>query len=199
MTRIGRICCLVVAMVIALLWAASVAAAEPAARVTASGQVEDRNVVNFRVGATSAAGRPQMCLEGSPHHRIGLEACGTGATWFHNDDASPQLMHLRANVRVASFRLGKTWLQPRISAGVTELQVGEDAGGLDFFGTGPSGVETAGPEVGASLRMLAPIWGGLELIGQIDATVSYLPHAPQMVRPQPVVLPTATVTFGFGF
>jgi hypothetical protein len=177
----------------------SAASAATAARITAFGLPEDRNIVNFRMGATSAAGRAQMCLEASPHDRLGLEVCGTGATWFHNDDLEPQLMHLRANVRLASWRAFGGWLQPRVSAGVTELQVGADAGGLDFFGTGPFGVETAGPEMGASLRMLTPIWNGIELISQIDATVSYLPHAPEMVRPQPKVLPTVTATLGFGF
>lgn len=176
------------------------AAQAESARVTASGQREDRNIVNFRVGATSAAGRMQMCLEGSPHELLGLEACGTGATWLQNDSApEPQLMHLRANVRVLSMALFGGYLQARVGAGVTELQVGDDAGGLDFTGTGPFGTETAGPEVGGSLRMLAPIWGGLELIGQIDATLSYLKYAPKLVSPQPAVFPSLTATVGFGF
>jgi hypothetical protein len=187
-------------MVACALLVAAPDASAVAARVTASGQPEDRNIVNFRVGATSAAGRMQMCLEGSPHERIGLEACGTGATWLQNDSApEPQLMHLRANFRLLSMALFGGYLQARVGAGVTELQVGDDAGGLDFTGTGPFGTETAGPEVGASVRMLAPIWGGIELIGQIDATLSYLKYAPKLVSPQSAMFPSVTATVGFGF
>ncbi len=108
-------------------------------------------------------------------------------------------MHLRASVQLASIALWGGYVQPRITAGVTELQLGDDTGGLDFFGTGPLRNETAGPEFGASLRILTPVWGGIDLIGQLDATISYLPHAPEMIQPQSAVLPTLTATVGFGF
>ncbi len=167
-------------------------------QVRTEGRVSDRNYANFRVGATSATNRAEMCLEVAPLKRLSFEACGTGATWFHSD-AAPQFMHLRAHVQVASIKTRAGWLQPRIGAGVAELQVGEDDGGLYFGSTGPRGVETAGPEVGASARLLTPMWGGLELISQVDATVAYLPYAPQMLLPMEKVQPQVTFTLGFGF
>ncbi|GEM_PF-2788820 len=176
-------------------------AASPAEAVGISkrGKRPDRNYFNFRVGsAVTAAGRAQMCMEVSPHSRIGIEACGTGATWFHQDDVA-DVMHLRALFRIDSYATPIGYVQPRVGLGVAEMAVGADDSGLYFGSTGPRGVETAGPEATASLRLLTPIYEGFELITNIDATVGYFKHAPDLVKPRDAIAPGLMATLGFGF
>lgn len=158
----------------------------------------DRNYANFRLGASAATDRSMMCMEVSPLARVGLEACGTGATWMHNDSA-PNMMHLRGFFRIGSYKTPIGFLQPRLGAGVAELAIAEDEGGLYFTGTDPNRIETAGPELTASLRLLTPIYRGFELVTHIDATAAYLAHAPKLVRPMDEVQPGLTVSVGFGF
>ena len=158
----------------------------------------DRNHASFRVGAASGVSRPQLCLELSPHERIGVDWCGTGATWLHNDDAS-DMMHLRMLFRVGTWKTPFGYLQPRLGAGIAEFAIGADQPGFNFSGVGANGVETAGPEATASLRLLTPLAGGFELLTHIDATAAYFAHAPDMVVPQSSFQPGLSVTIGFGF
>jgi hypothetical protein len=77
--------------------------------------------------------------------------------------------------------------------------VGEDASGFHFNGTGPTGVETAGPEVGASLRALLPVYSGVELVGELGLNMAYFRHAPELLRPQAEWQPGASLSVGLGF
>ncbi len=167
-------------------------------QVRKRGTKVDRNYANFRLGATTSTERSEMCLELSPHAKIGIQACGTGATWFHGDDAT-EFMHIRASYRVGSYETRVGYVQPRLGLGVAELQVGADHGGLYFTDTGPDGVETAGPEAAVGVRLLTPIWGGFELVTDIDAVGAYLPHAPDLIEPQDSFQPMLNISLGFGF
>jgi hypothetical protein len=139
-----------------------------------------------------------VCLELSPIDWLGVEGCGTGSGFLHHDP-EPALTHFRANLKLTHWKTGRFWLQPRVSAGFAELQVGEDSTGFHFTGTGPTGAETAGPELGASLRALMPVASGVELVGELGVSAAWLKHAPQLVRPQPSWQPGASLTLGIGF
>ena len=162
------------------------------------GSLPERNYVNFRVGASGATARSEMCLEAAPLRNWSLEACGNGGTWFHSDN-SAAWMHLRGFYGLRGMRLGAMTLQPRLGLGVAELQIASDDAGMYFTGTGPRGVETAGPEATASLRLLAPVWRGFELLAHLDVTAAWLPHARELVLPRAPIQPNATLTLGFGF
>ncbi|WP_148282408.1 hypothetical protein [Corallococcus coralloides] len=157
-----------------------------------------RNYGNLRAGASTSGRRPSICLELSPLARLGVEACGTGSGFLHRDP-EPEIAHFRANLTLTSFKTRLGWLQPRLSAGFAELQIGEDSSGFDFGGSGPTGVETAGPEVGASLRALLPISSGFEFVGELGFSAAYFNAAPQLIRPQARFQPSASFTLGVGF
>ncbi len=160
--------------------------------------VPPRNYANLRLGGSTSSRHATVCLEVSPLEWVGLEACGNGSGFLHDDDA-PEVAHFRTNMGLALWKADALWLQPRLSVGFAELQVGEDTGGFDFAGTGPTGVATAGPEVGASLRALLPLTGGVELLGELSVGTAYFHHAPQLVRPQSAWQPSALLTLGIGF
>lgn len=158
-----------------------------------------RNFVNLRGGANSFnATHPEICLEAGPLPFFSLEACGTGSGFLHRDP-EPEIAHFRGRFHFggAETRLG--WLQPHVAAGFAELQVGEDAAGFQFRGTGPMQTETAGPEAGAGVRLLVPLGSGLEAVVDLSASLSFLPSAPQLIRPMAVWQPTAALTVGVGF
>lgn len=157
-----------------------------------------RNYGNLRAGASTSGRRPSICLELSPVARLGVEACGTGSGFLHRDP-EPEIAHFRANLTLTSWRTRFGWFQPRLSAGFAELQVGEDSSGFDFGGSGPTGVETAGPEAGASLRALLPISSGFEFVGELGFSAAYFSAAPQLIKPQARFQPSASLTFGVGF
>jgi hypothetical protein len=150
------------------------ALADPAAVAVSAPELPARNYANMRIGPSSSSSRPQLCLEVSPIDLIGLEACGTGSGFLHKDPA-PEIAHFRTKVKLATWKTEIGWVQPRIGLGFAELQIGEDASGFDFGGTGPTGVETAGPELGA------------------------FSHAPRLLNPQPALQPSVSFTLGFGF
>ena len=105
----------------------------------------------------------------------------------------------RDKASLTSWRTRFGWFQPRLSAGFAELQVGEDSSGFDFGGSGPTGVETAGPEAGASIRALLPISSGFEFVGELGFSAAYFSAAPQLIKPQARFQPSASLTFGVGF
>jgi hypothetical protein len=176
----------------------STALADEAAVAVEKAPVTTRNYANLRVGATTAAQRPEICLEVSPLARLGLEACGTGSGFLHQDPA-PEIAHFRTKVRLVDLASPIGVIQPQINAGFAELQVGEDGPGFAFAGVGASGNETAGPELGASVRTLFPVYAGFELIGELTLSAAYFAHAPKLSRPQNPIQPTASFTVGFGF
>lgn len=161
-------------------------------------QVPARNYVNLRVGASSSSARPEVCMEVSPIELLGLEGCGTGSGFLHHDP-DPEIAHFRAKLKLTSWNTKIGWVQPRIALGFAELQIGEDDHGFDFFGTGASGNETAGPELGASVRTLFPVYEGFELIGELAVGAAYFRHAPRLTRPHSPFQPSASFSVGFGW
>lgn len=158
----------------------------------------ERNWGNLRVGASSASSRPELCLELSPIELLSVEACGTGAGLLHRDP-DPEIAHFRAKWLVTSWQTPLGWLQPQLGAGFAELQIDADSVGFDFGGSGPTGVETAGPELSAALRLLTPIAQGFDLVSTLDLSTAWFPHASELVIPQAEVQPSATFTLGLGF
>jgi hypothetical protein len=155
---------------------------------------------NFRLGTSTFTrnGRPEMCLELAPHELISIEGCGTGAGFLHRDPA-PELGHFRANLRLASWRTPYGWIRPQFGLGFAELSIDEDDPGFQFGGTGTRGIETAGPEATLSLRILMPLLSGVEGIVEVGVSGAWLPHAPDLIRPQSVFQPSAGVSLGVGF
>ncbi|HYI00149.1 hypothetical protein [Hyalangium sp.] len=185
-------------LAVGALLCGGLAGAEPVGTAEATRDEPPRNYGNLRIGGSLSSRRPTVCLELSPTDMLGVEGCGTGSGFLHHDP-EPAITHFRANLKLASWKTGRFWLQPRVSAGFAELQVGEDSSGFHFTGTGPTGVETAGPELGASLRALMPVSSGVELVGELGVSTAWLQHAPQLVRPQSSWQPSASLTFGIGF
>ena len=159
-----------------------------------------RNFGNFRAGAGSASetGHAYVCLEVSPLSFLSIEGCGTGSGFLHEDDAS-ETAHFRSKLRFASFPWRGGFLQPHVGLGFAELQIAEDTSGFDFGGTGPDGVETAGPEAGLGIRLLYPLSRTLELVGDAGVSYAWMPHAPDLVEPHSTHQVTASFTLGVGF
>jgi hypothetical protein len=139
-----------------------------------------------------------LCLELSPLEVLSVEGCGTGSGFLHQDP-DPEIAHFRSWLRLTSWETGLGWLQPRLGAGFAELQVGEDSSGFHFSGVGPTGVETSGPEVSASLRLLLPVTASVELVGELGLNLAYFHFAPRLVRPQSPLQPGAHLSVGVGF
>lgn len=173
-------------------------AGEVAATAGSALDVAPRHYGNLRIGASTSSTRPTLCLELAPLERLSVEACGNGSGFLHHE-AEPELAHFRAHFLLASWKTPLFWLQPRLSAGFAELQLGADGSGFHFEDTGPSGVETAGPELGASLRALLPVSAGFELVGELGLGAAYFHHAPRLLRPQAAFQPTAAFSLGVGF
>ena len=158
-----------------------------------------RHLANLRLGASTAGGeRPEVCMELSPLPFLAVEGCGSGAGFLHQD-TSPEMAHFRAKGRLASWKMQGMWLEPQVSAGFAELQLGKDESGFHFSSAGPSGVATAGPEVGASLRVLLPLANGVELVGDAQLNAAWMAHAPELQEPKRAFQPSASVTMGVGW
>lgn len=159
-----------------------------------------RNFGNFRAGAgsSSESGHPYLCLEMSPLSFLGIEMCGTGSGFLHDDEA-PETAHFRSKLRMGSYKWRDGFLQPHFALGFAELQIAEDTSGFDFAGTGPDGVETAGPEAGLGVRMLFPLSKAVEIVGDAGVSYAWMPHAPDLIEPQSEHQITASFTLGVGF
>lgn len=158
-----------------------------------------RNWSNLRGGVTTTSrGKPEICLEIAPLSFLSLESCGTGSGILHHDPET-ELAHFRTKIGPSPIQRGKVWVQPQVALGFAELQVGNDEEGFDFSGPGPTGVETAGPEVGASLKVLVPMTRGVELVGDVQANAAWMEHAPELNEPQNKLQSSFIVTMGVGF
>jgi hypothetical protein len=159
--------------------------------------------VSFKVGGATGAAKPVMCAEVNPLEELGVKACGTGAGFLY-DDGSRETAHFRAKGRVTTFDVDtpldeSVSVKPWVSVGFAEMQLADDAPGFDFLGTGPFGVETAGPEVGAHVRALVPVALGVELVVETGVGLAWMPYAPRLVEPQTALQPSASLTIGAGF
>lgn len=157
-----------------------------------------RTYVGLRGGATTAARRPELCLEVNPLPFVALEACGTGSGFLHQDP-DPETAHFRASFRAYKWKTSFGQVEALVGAGFAEVQVGEDDAGFHFTGVGPRGAETAGPEVAATLRTLIPVGAGFELLGNATLGALWAPHAGELVRPQPTSQVFGSITIGVGF
>lgn len=146
----------------------------------------------------AAGARPQICAEVSPLDFFGIEACGTGNGFLF--EPGSELVHFRGKLRLASMTTSEAGtLSPHVALGFAELQVGDDGPGFDFFGTGATGVETAGPEAGASLRWSYPLPWDFEVIADASLALAWLPHAPALTTSMSPWQPSGAVTVGVGW
>jgi glucose/arabinose dehydrogenase len=178
---------------------ATVGEASPAS-TGATSPKEVRSYFNLRVGAASSNqnGKPEVCGEVNPIALLSVESCGTGADIW-SDGNGVQIAHLRTNVRLFAPRVGDAVLEPRLGAGIAELQVAPDDPGLKVSSTGPRRVETAGPEAAASLRLLYPTAYGIEAVAALSAGLAYFAHARELVQPQRPWQPFVGASLGAGF
>ncbi|QRO02996.1 hypothetical protein JRI60_47920 [Archangium violaceum] len=173
-------------------------AAEPIDVSDKTQETAPRNYGNVRIGASTSSRRPSLCLELSPLEMLSFEGCGTGSGFLHHDP-EPEIAHFRSWLKLTSWKTAIGWLQPRLGLGFAELQVGEDGSGFQFSGVGATGVETAGPEVGASLRLLFPTASGVEFVSEIGVSGAYFHYAPRLTVPQFRFQPSASLSLGVGF
>lgn len=205
----GRFSCLLSAAV--LLSSSSVWADPPTTELPApsapeadagkqakEGSEPPRNYVNLTMGGSTGTEGPVICAEVAPLAMLAVAACGNGSGVLY-DRGSPEIAHFRATLTPVSWQLREVWFQPRLSLGIAEMQVGVDAAGFDFGGAGPTGMETAGPEAGAALRGLWPVYKGLEVVSELSLGLAYFSSARELVRPQSTWQPSATFTLGVGF
>lgn len=197
-------CALLAACALTVTLPVARAAGEPASselsRAAQPGDRPPRTYLNLRIGGAVpfADERPEICLEAAPHRRFSFEMCGTGSGFLHHAP-DPELMHARARLRLASIASRLGWFEPHLLAGFAELQVGDDDPGFDFTGPGRLGTETAGPEAGLALRWLTAIGDDWEAIAEASVSLAWLPHAPDLQRPESALQPTAQLSLGFGF
>ncbi len=162
-----------------------------------------RTYVSFRVGASTSATRPHLCLGVSPLEMVALEGCGTGGGFLHSEPGT-DITHFRGKVRLASVEVDagdgtSAWVEPWLGVGFAELEVGADTPGFSFEGASPGRVSTAGPDVGASLRGTVPLAAGFEVVGEVGVGLAFFAYAPLLVVPQDPLQPQASVNLGLGW
>lgn len=159
---------------------------------------ELRHFGNLTLGLSTAGSGTAICGELSPWHRIGIQACGNGAGFLHQQD-QPEIAHFLAKAGLGRWRLHKGELEARAGLGFAELQLGADEPGFDFDGVGAQGHSTSGPETAASLRGLWPMAAGFEVVAEVSGYLAWFRHAGTLVRPQARWQPSATFSLGVGF
>lgn len=181
-----------------LLAAPRVGASDPGP--TEGGGTAARTYFQARIGASSGDknGRPQVCVEVAPHRKVSLQGCGTGAGIWHRDP-SPEIAHFRADWHLFAVPLAGGAFEPLVGLGFAELQVGNDAPGFSFGGTGPTKVETAGPEAVVSGRWTRPLVNGLAFIADVHFGAAYFAHAPELAVPRPRLHVFLGLGAGMGF
>lgn len=163
--------------------------------------------LSLRGGVASGGAAPaQVCVAAMPvpfevgelRSALGLEACGNGSGFVHNANA-PEIAHFRGRWRVTSVDTGFGWLEPTLSAGFAELQIGPDTPGFYFLDTGPGGVEVAGPEVGAAMGWAMPLGLGFEALAELSFSVAHFGQAPRLVDPRDPFQPSVAISAGLGW
>lgn len=160
-----------------------------------------RPLLELRGGLDSIGrGRvPQICGEVHVLPFLALDACGTGATWFHQQ-AADEMSHYRVEgtVPLLSDGRGEVLLQPGL--GFAEVQAGNDAPGFRFeTDAAPAANEAAGPE--ASLSVKGRLWLHEKVYGiaEANAGLAHIPAAPAVMGRGAPNVPSATLTLGLGF
>jgi hypothetical protein len=140
-----------------------------------------------------------VCIEALFVGPFSAQACGSGrGLLLDKRDATPELTHYRARLRLAQASLGRLWLVPIVQAGMSELRAGAmEAGYLP--GRGSSRQLALGPAAGAALQVLFPLGKGLELVGDIHLEAAWIPRADELPGPQEKLQPVLGATLGIGF
>ena len=155
--------------------------------------------VNLRMGYSSATsnGRPTICLEGFFLSAFAIETCGTGYGFVHQASGR-DFVHFRGKWTVLSKEYPHAKIQGQLGAGFAEIQIADDALGFQFGGTG-NGVETAGPEISASLQWLRQFGPQTELIVDANAGAAFFYYGPELVEPQERFFPFLEMSIGLGW
>lgn len=194
-------------LVAALLWLPTAAWADDpspdvaASRAFVARPVAGRPVAELRDGldTTSRARAPQICGEVHVLRFLALDACGSGATWFH-DLPIDEMSHYRveATVPLMAVGRGELWLQPGL--GFAEVQRGADAGGFRFGReAAPEQNEAAGPEATLSLKGRAWVHDKVFGVAEANAGLAVVPAAPVVMGSKGPAVPSASLTVGLGF
>jgi hypothetical protein len=159
--------------------------------------------VSFRVAPAPGDGsrKQQLCLDVPLFLGVSVEGCGSGAG-FLKAPTEPDLAHFRAKVPLGRAQVRGVTVVPGVVVGFAELQVGEDQAGFDFFGTGRGRTETAGPEVGASLRFLERTTSdpaGPVLVSELQLSLAWLPYAGELRIPHGQWFGSLEWTVGLGW
>lgn len=159
--------------------------------------------VTFRVAPAplDSSRKQQLCLDVPLFLGISIEGCGSGAG-FLKAPTEPDIAHFRAKVPLGRAHVAGLTVVPGVVIGFAELQVGEDQAGFDFVGTGRGRTETAGPEVGASLRFLEKGTSsatGPVLVSELQLSLAWLPYAPDLLIPHGQWIGSLEWTVGLGW
>jgi hypothetical protein len=151
------------------------------------------------VSLSRAALTPTACIEALFVGRFSAQVCGSGrGLLLEKRDATPELTHYRARLRLARASRGRLWLMPIVQAGMSELRAGTmDAGYLP--GRGSSRQLALGPGVGVALQLLWPLGKGLELVGDIHLEAAWIARAGELGLPREELQPALGATLGIGF
>ena len=192
-----------------IAFVASADAQEASSEAFVPRPVAGHPVFELRIGADRSplAGgegpwHPFICAEAAPARWLSFEACGTGAGILHQDPDFPDMAHFRAQVRAASFSLGRTTTDVQLGAGFAEVQRTTDEAGFKFGQAKTADpVEAAGPE--AALSIKGRYWmdkgGRTYATADLDAGVAAIPAAPEVLGRGGPVVPFASLTIGMGF
>ena len=159
-----------------------------------------QNHIQLRMGYSTATsnGQPTICLEGNIWRRLSLESCGTGFGFIHRESGT-DFVHFRSKWSVfQTTTTPSSQLYGQLGAGFAEIQLGEDELGFQFTGTG-LGVETAGPELSASLQWIWQLAAETEMILDTNIGAAFFTHGPSLIVPQSQWFPFWELSIGLGW
>ena len=158
-----------------------------------------RNHLNMRMGISTATsnGQPTICLEGSPLENIAIEACGTGYGFVHRA-LGTDFVHFRGKWSLLRRKEAHYHLVGQLGFGFAEIQIGADELGFQFTNA-EGGVETAGPEISASMQWLHTLPSNTELVFDINIGSAFFYYGPELVIAQPPLFPFMEMSIGLGW
>ena len=153
----------------------------------------------MRMGVSTATsnGQPTICLEGTPLQNIAIEACGTGYGFVHRASGT-DFVHFRGKWSLLHRKGANSHLQGQLGLGFAEIQIGADELGFQFGNAG-GGVETAGPEISASMQWLHAFPANTELVFDINIGSAFFYYGPELIIPQQQVFPFMEMSIGWGW
>ena len=153
----------------------------------------------MRMGISTATsnGQPTICLEGIPLENLAIEACGTGYGFVHRSSGT-DFVHFRGKWSLLHRKDAHSHLQGQLGLGFAEIQIGADELGFQFSNAG-GGVETAGPEISASVQWMRVLPSKTELIFDVNIGSAFFYYGPDLVIPQQQVFPFMEMSIGCGW